>query len=50
MVQGKTKGLKSKAPESRHAHKLAANPKKGKRAIAPKKPTLIKQAALKKVC
>lgn len=49
MVQGKTKGLKSKAADTRHAHKLVANPKKGKRTIAPKRPTLIKQAALQKV-
>lgn len=49
MVQGKTKGLQSKASTSRHAAKSAANTKKGKRTIAPKKPILIKQAALHKV-
>jgi len=49
MVQGKTKGLQSKTPNARHAHKAAANPKKGKRTIAPKKSSLIKQAAMQKV-
>ncbi|KAF9527563.1 hypothetical protein CPB83DRAFT_856017 [Crepidotus variabilis] len=48
MVQGKTKGLQSKAPSSRQAHKAAANTKKGKRAIAPKKTVLIKQATMHK--
>ncbi|KAJ8521775.1 hypothetical protein ONZ45_g1587 [Pleurotus djamor] len=49
MVQGKTKGLQSKASSSRHAAKAAANTKKGKKYIPPKKPTLIKQAAMHKV-
>jgi len=49
MVQGKTKGLQSKAANSRHAAKAAANMKKGKRAIAPKKPVLMKQAAMHQV-
>ncbi|PPR05398.1 hypothetical protein CVT24_008012 [Panaeolus cyanescens] len=48
MVQGKTKGLTSKSPNPRHAAKAAANMKKGLRNIAPKKPVLIKQAAMKK--
>ncbi|KDR82717.1 hypothetical protein GALMADRAFT_238217 [Galerina marginata CBS 339.88] len=48
MVQGKTKGLQAKAGSSRHAAKAAANMKKGKRAIAPKKPILMKQAAMQK--
>ncbi|PPQ72291.1 hypothetical protein CVT26_007121 [Gymnopilus dilepis] len=49
MAQGKTKGLQAKASNnSRHAAKAAANTKKGKRAIAPKKPILVKQAAMKK--
>ncbi|KAF8158324.1 hypothetical protein B0H34DRAFT_450264 [Crassisporium funariophilum] len=48
MVQGKTKGLQNKASSSRHAAKAAANMKKGQRAIAPKKPMLMKQAAMKK--
>jgi len=49
MVQGKTKGLQAKAGSSRHASKAAANTKKGKRSIAPKKPVLMKQAAMQKV-
>ena len=49
MVQGKTKGLQAKAGNSRHASKAAANTKKGKRSVAPKKPVLIKQAAMHKV-
>ncbi|KIM43378.1 hypothetical protein M413DRAFT_444204 [Hebeloma cylindrosporum] len=48
MVQGKTKGLQAKAGNSRHASKAAANTKKGKRTIAPKKPVLMKQAAMHK--
>ncbi|PPQ89655.1 hypothetical protein CVT25_013842 [Psilocybe cyanescens] len=48
MVQGKTKGLTAKAGTARHAAKAAANTKKGKRAIAPKKPMLMKQAAMHK--
>lgn len=50
MAQGKTKGLQSKAPSARHAHKAAANTKKGKRAVPPKKVALIKQAQMHKVC
>jgi hypothetical protein len=49
MTQGKTKGLQSKASTARHARKAAANPKKGKRIIAPKKQILIKQASMQKV-
>lgn len=50
MVQGKTKGLTTKtAGSSRHSSKAAANTKKGKREIAPKKPLLMKQAAMHKV-
>ncbi|RDB18034.1 hypothetical protein Hypma_000876 [Hypsizygus marmoreus] len=48
MVQGKTKGLTQKASSSRHAAKAAANPKKGQRHIAPKKPILVKQAMMKR--
>ncbi|KAF7982926.1 hypothetical protein HWV62_25212 [Athelia sp. TMB] len=47
MVQGKTKGLQSKASSSRHAQKAAANTKKGQRHIAPKKLALVKQASMK---
>ncbi|KAJ7212221.1 hypothetical protein GGX14DRAFT_622535 [Mycena pura] len=47
MVQGKTKGLRTKTP-TRHATKAAAAPKKGRRFIAPKKTILVKQAALQK--
>jgi hypothetical protein len=49
MVQGKTKGLQTKASSSRHATRTAAAPKKGKRYIAPKKAALIKQASMHKV-
>ncbi|KAF8194246.1 hypothetical protein BJ912DRAFT_195040 [Pholiota molesta] len=49
MVQGKTKGLTTKTSSGRHAAKAAANPKKGKREIAPKKPLLMKQAAMHKI-
>jgi hypothetical protein len=49
MVQGKTKGLTSKAPNSRQAKKAAANTKKGQRHIAPKKTALVKQATLNQV-
>lgn len=45
MVQGKTKGLQSKSP----SRQKAANLKKGKKYIAPKKPALVKQAAMHKV-
>ncbi|KAK7469117.1 hypothetical protein VKT23_003608 [Stygiomarasmius scandens] len=48
MVQGKTKGLQSKAPSQRHAAKVAANTKKGKRYIPPKKASLVKQASMHK--
>ncbi|KAF8073807.1 hypothetical protein FPV67DRAFT_1778402 [Lyophyllum atratum] len=48
MVQGKTKGLTNKTASSRHAAKAAANPKKGQRHIAPKKPALLKSAAMKR--
>ncbi|KAF9468557.1 hypothetical protein BDZ94DRAFT_1153682 [Collybia nuda] len=44
MVQGKTKGLTSKASSTRHSAKASANTKKGKKYIAPKKPILMKQA------
>ncbi|KAF8650127.1 hypothetical protein AX16_005364 [Volvariella volvacea WC 439] len=46
MVQGKTKGLQAKATNSRHAAKTAANPKKGKKYIPPKKAAAVKQAAM----
>ena len=49
MVQGKTKGLQSKTPNPRHAQKAAANLKKGRVAIAPKKSPLVKQDKLRKV-
>ncbi|KIY44807.1 hypothetical protein FISHEDRAFT_14959, partial [Fistulina hepatica ATCC 64428] len=45
MVQGKTKGLQSKASSSRQTTK---SPRKGKRYIAPKKPILVKQAKMHK--
>ncbi|KAI9463792.1 hypothetical protein F5148DRAFT_1286025 [Russula earlei] len=49
MVQGSTKGLQAKASNNaRHAHKAAANPKKGRRTVAPKKAAAIKQASLHK--
>ncbi|KAF5360662.1 hypothetical protein D9756_004766 [Leucocoprinus leucothites] len=48
MAQGKTKGLQTKAPSARHAQKAAANTKKGKKYIAPKKPALIKQTQMHK--
>lgn len=50
MVQGKTKGLQAKAPNTRHAQKAAATMKKGQKHIPPKKPVLVKQAAMHKVC
>jgi hypothetical protein len=49
MVQGKTKGLQAKAPSARQAHKAAANTKKGKRTVPPKKAVLVKQAQMHKV-
>ncbi|KZT09358.1 uncharacterized protein LAESUDRAFT_810960 [Laetiporus sulphureus 93-53] len=49
MAQGKVKGLqKQKSSTARHAAKAAAQPKKGKRYIAPKKTALVKQAVLHK--
>ncbi|KAL5512804.1 hypothetical protein ACEPAG_3070 [Sanghuangporus baumii] len=48
MVQGKSKGLQKKQESSRHASKAAANPKKGKRVIAPKKAAAVKTASLHK--
>jgi hypothetical protein len=50
MVQGKTKGLQTKAPSQRHAAKAASNTKKGKRYVPPKKTSLVKQASMHKVC
>jgi hypothetical protein len=47
MVQGKTKGLQTKASSSRQAAKAAANPKKGKRYVPPKKTALVKQASMR---
>jgi len=50
MVQGTTKGLQSKARNNtRHSHKTAANTKKGRRVVAPKKATAIKQTSMHKV-
>jgi Protein of unknown function (DUF2462) len=50
MVQGTTKGRQVKASSNtRHAHKAAANTKKGRRNVAPKKVTAIKQASIHKV-
>ncbi|EGN92136.1 hypothetical protein SERLA73DRAFT_117768 [Serpula lacrymans var. lacrymans S7.3] len=46
MVQGKTKGLQNKASSSRHAAKAAANPKKGRKHIPPKKAVLVQQASM----
>jgi len=50
MVQGTTKGLQSKATanNARRAHKAAANTKKGRRTVAPKKAVAIKQASMHK--
>ncbi|KAH8108703.1 hypothetical protein DFH11DRAFT_1068208 [Phellopilus nigrolimitatus] len=48
MAQGKSKGLQKKAESSRHADKAAANMKKGRRALPPKKAVLVKQAKLHK--
>lgn len=50
MVQGSTKGMTNKASSSRHAVKAAKNMPKGRRAIAPKKPILVKQASMHQVC
>jgi len=50
MVQGKTKGLQQKGTNNvRHTQKAAANPKKGRRTVAPKKAAAVKQAAMHKV-
>jgi len=49
MAQGKTKGLQTKAPSARHSRKAAANTKKGKKYIPPKKPALIKNAQMHRV-
>jgi hypothetical protein len=50
MVQGTTKGLQAAKPtnNTRRAHKAAANTKKGRRAVAPKKVAVIKQASMHK--
>ncbi|KAI0287949.1 hypothetical protein BC826DRAFT_727466 [Russula brevipes] len=49
MVQGSTKGLQTRANNNaRHAHKAAANTKKGHRRAAPKKAIAIKQASMHK--
>ncbi|KAI0250956.1 hypothetical protein BJV78DRAFT_1127143 [Lactifluus subvellereus] len=49
MVQGTTKGLQAKASSNaRRAHKAAANTKKGRRNVAPKKAAGIKQASMHK--
>ncbi|KAI0632443.1 hypothetical protein C8Q77DRAFT_924718 [Trametes polyzona] len=49
MAQGQIKGLaKQKASGGRQAAKAAANPKKGKRYVAPKKAAAVKQAAMHK--
>ena len=49
MAQGKTKGLQTKAPSARHSRKAAANTKKGKKYIPPKKPALIKHVQMHRV-
>ncbi|KAI9465045.1 hypothetical protein BJY52DRAFT_1101684, partial [Lactarius psammicola] len=49
MVQGTTKGLRAKANNNvRHTHKVAANTRKGRRVVAPKKATAITQASMHK--
>ncbi|THH09540.1 hypothetical protein EW145_g1938 [Phellinidium pouzarii] len=48
MAQGKSKGLQMKAESSRHAAKAAANMKKGRRTVPPKRTAAVKQAALHK--
>ncbi|KAI0923230.1 hypothetical protein AcW1_007833 [Taiwanofungus camphoratus] len=49
MAQGQTKGLqKQKSSAGRHAAKAAAQPKKGRRYIAPKKTAAVKQAVMHK--
>ena len=50
MVQGATKGLQAKKGQSsRQTAKAAAQTKKGKRYVAPKKAAAVKSAALHKV-
>ena len=50
MVQGTTKGLRSKASNNaRRSHKAAANTRKGRRVVAPKKAAAITQASMHKV-
>ena len=51
MVQGTAKGLQSRATanNARRTHKAAANTKKGRRTVAPKKAAAIKQASMHKV-
>lgn len=49
MAQGSTKGLQKHKESSRHGARAAANTKKGRRAVPPKKPAAVKQAALHKV-
>lgn len=50
MVQGTTKGLQTKASSNaRRTHKAAANTKKGRRNVAPKKGAAIQQASMHKV-
>jgi len=46
MVQGKTKGLQAKTASSKQTKK-AAETKKGKRYIPPKKAALVKQATMR---
>jgi hypothetical protein len=49
MVQGTTKAGQSKPHNNaRRARKAAANTKKGRRTVAPKKATAIKQASMHK--
>jgi len=48
MAQGSTKGLQKKKESSHHAGRTAANTRKGRRAVPPKKPAAVKQAALHK--
>ena len=50
MVQGTTKGLRANANNNaRRSHKAAANTRKGRRVVAPKKTAAIKQASMHKV-
>ena len=49
MVQGNTKNLKPRSPKNNASAKKAADLKKGRRAIAPKKAALVKSAKLKQV-